>query len=86
MCLLQNDVFTPLDIALNNADYKCIKLLQKFGARTAHYILTQAANVIRTKWKEYRKRKVARGEAVPFANSSSIYTSSNASESVSVKG
>lgn len=82
----ENDAFTPLDIALNNADYKCIKLLQQFGARTAHYIRTQAANIIRVTWKGYRKRKVARGEALPLANSSSIYTSSNASESVSVKG
>ena len=77
---------TALDVALENADHKCIKLLQRYGARTAHYILTQAANIIRTTWKNYRKRKVARGEAIPLANSSSIYTSSNASESVSTKG
>ncbi|XP_066916206.1 inversin-A-like [Clytia hemisphaerica] len=82
----ETSTITPLDVALENADHKCIKLLQKYGARTAHYILTQSANLIRTTWKNYHKRKVNRGEAVPLANSSSIYTSSNASESVSTKG
>lgn len=70
---------------MENGDYKCIKLLQSFGARTAHSILTQSAITIQHAWKKHRKKKVALGE-VPFQNTSSIYSSSNASESVSTKG
>lgn len=77
---------TPLDIALENGDHKCITLLQSYGARTSYCILSNGAIAIQHLWKRYKKRKKTSRHGVPFINTSSMCTSSNASESVSVMG
>jgi len=74
--------FTPLDIALENGDYEIIRLLQHYGARTAHAIVSHAALSIQHWWKKWKKHRKG---GVPFSNDSSLCNSSNASESVSVR-
>ena len=47
---------TPLDIALGNMDSDQIQLLQRFGAKTGHYIVGSSALIIQRRWKIFKRR------------------------------
>ncbi|XP_065655150.1 serine/threonine-protein phosphatase 6 regulatory ankyrin repeat subunit B isoform X7 [Hydra vulgaris] len=76
------DEYTPLDLALENGNYKLIKLLRSYGAQTGHCVLSNAAIKIQHYWKMYRKRCFPKFKE--RISNRSLCNSSNASESISV--
>lgn len=54
--LFDEENHTALDFALENRDYRCIRLLQRHSARTSAYILNNAACVIQSTWRYYKSR------------------------------
>ena len=71
-----------MDLALENGNYKLIKLLRSYGAQTGHCMLSNAAIRIQHYWKMYRKRCFPKSKETICHGS--LCNSSNASESVSV--
>ena len=73
--LFQTDFVSPLDIALQNNDHHLIDVLQRFGAKTGHRIVDNAALVIQNQWRVFKHR---------FSATVSVYPS-NFSDSISIR-
>jgi len=71
----ETDFVSPLDIALQNNDHHLIDVLQRFGAKTGHRIVDNAALVIQNQWRVFKHR---------FSATVSVYPS-NFSDSISIR-
>ena len=61
-----------MDIALENSDHQLIDVLQRFGAKTGHRIVDNAALVIQNQWRVFKHRFSATDSVCPSNFSDSI--------------